>query len=417
MSSRRRSASRRSTREWLIRGVVAVAIGGFSAFGIVRTTAYAVRTGNVDLAHAMAPGDGRITALQAETLLRDHPSARSLKRVEQLAREALRQDPTAVSAATSLGVIVQARGEQAAARRLLAYSQTLSRRDLQTQIWAIETATAKGDVPGALRHYDIALRTSRHAADLLFPILGSAIAEPTIRSALVRVIARKPPWSTFFLDHIAGNTPDPEAVAALYAATARAGVNASDGARAAVIDTLVARSRPDDAWNFYRTFRHNARRDRSRDQRFNALLDTPTPFDWTPVNDVGINASIQRTNRGGVLDFAVSSGIAGAIVQQRQLLPPGRYALSGHSIDLDVTDDARPFWTLFCPDGQGHGAINVSNSSVAQGRFAGMIDVPPDCKVQTLALIARPTSKLGGTTGQIDLLELYPASEGRSQRP
>src|SRR3546814_1290750 len=71
-----------------------------------------------------------------------------------------------------------ARGDQAKGERLLAYSQKLSRRDLRTQLMAIELAVAQGDISGALRHYDIALRTKKNAPELLFPVLTSALPDP-----------------------------------------------------------------------------------------------------------------------------------------------------------------------------------------------------------------------------------------------
>src|SRR3546814_17422634 len=73
-------------------------------------------------------------------------------------------------------------GDRAGGERLLAYSQTLSRRDLRTQLMAIELAVARDDIPSALRHYDIALRTKKNAPDLLFPVLTSALTNPTIRT-------------------------------------------------------------------------------------------------------------------------------------------------------------------------------------------------------------------------------------------
>ena len=44
----------------------------------------------------------------------------------------------------------------------------MSRRDLPTQLWLIEENVNRNNVPGALRHYDVALRTSLSSHELLF---------------------------------------------------------------------------------------------------------------------------------------------------------------------------------------------------------------------------------------------------------
>ena len=43
---------------------------------------------------------------------------------------------------------------------LFHFASSLSRRDVPTQLWLIEDAVRKNDIPGALSHYDAALRSS-----------------------------------------------------------------------------------------------------------------------------------------------------------------------------------------------------------------------------------------------------------------
>lgn len=400
----------RSAAEWSARGILALLFAAIALCVIMRSAGYALRTSNLPLAHAMAPNDGRITALKAETLLQSGITAASAPEIERIAVQALQQDPTAVVAASTLGISKQTRGDAAGAKQMLAYAQYLSRRHLQTQIWAIEEAVTAGDVPGALRHYDIALRTSRQAPDVLFPILASAITDPTVRNALIKTLAVRPPWSVSFLDYIAGTAPDQNATAKLYAALNRVGVPTSQGAQAEVVDTLIARGEHAAAWEFYQEIRRSARRDRARDPQFSLMLDQPTPFDWLPVNDIGISTSIQRHDRGGVFDFAVSSGVGGPVLRQWQLLPPGRYRLRGRSIGIELPADARPYWTLRCRNDEEQGRVEVPNSDQAGGSFSGLLTVPAGCPVQALMLVVRPTDKIGGSIGQIDQLWLTPQS-------
>src|SRR5690606_28285593 len=114
-------------------------------------------------AHRLSPIDGKITAAVAEQSFTLTPDASSASEAARLARLALRQDATAVSALSVLGLQAQLRRDASQARDLFSYAHQLSRRELRTQIWGIEEAVGRGDIAGALEQYDRALRTSHRA--------------------------------------------------------------------------------------------------------------------------------------------------------------------------------------------------------------------------------------------------------------
>lgn len=370
--------------------------------------AQALAASDIALAHRLAPHDGRITARLAASLSGPDAVEADRRHADRLARLALRQDPTAVVAVSTLGLNAAARGDTAAARRLFAHAQRLSRRDLQSQLWAIEDAVGREDVPGALRHYDIALRTHPNVAEVLFPVLATASGDPAIRTALIRTLAGKPAWAESFISHVAGQGPDPRATAALFRGLARAGVAVPEAARAAAIDALIARGLAGEAWAYYASTRPGADRRRSRDPRFAAALEAPSQLDWVPVNDAGVSSSIQRGGRGGIFDFAAPASAGGPLLRQLQLLPPGRYRLAGHASGIEQAERSRPYWTLTCRDGRELGRVVLSNSTDAGGDFGGAFSVPPGCAVQTLALVAQPTDAVAGLSGQIDRVQLTP---------
>src|SRR3546814_20250863 len=133
----------------------------------MQSVALVLPDSRIEEAHALAPHNGRIAGRLSQTLYRSGASEADQARAVTIARDALQHDPTAVEAVATLAADAFARGDQAKGERLLAYSQKLSRRDLRTQLMAIELAVAQGDISGALRHYDIALRTKQHAPELL----------------------------------------------------------------------------------------------------------------------------------------------------------------------------------------------------------------------------------------------------------
>lgn len=408
---RRAIRRRRSPGEWAGRIALAcgIAVLGYEsvAFSIAQVTARS----RPEAADASVFYDGRLSAAHAAALITPTITAAERVQAGALSRAALRRDPTAVSAAATLGVVTLARNNTADARRLLAYAQMLSRRNVQTQLWSIEDAVERGDVPGALRWYDIALRTKPSLSEILYPVLAEASRDATIRTALVRTLAGKPPWSDSYVGFAAGQKDDPMSTAALFAGLRARGVAIPPAAQTSVVSVLLDAGNIDEAWRYYAAIRPGATRTRARDPRFTALLETPSAFDWTTLSDNSISASIQRTRDGGAFEFSAPASIGGAVLQQVQLLPPGTYRLSGHSDGIAQDARSLPYWTLTCrADGRELGRVGVPNSAQAGGTFAGTLTVPANCPVQTLTLFAPASDAIGGTAGQIDRVALVPQS-------
>jgi hypothetical protein len=372
---------------------------------MAQTVAQVVVKDDPALAARIAPWDGRILAagLEGAPSSSSDAAARSMQ-----ARNALRKDPTAVNAIAQLGLIAQVNGDLASARRLFGYSERLSRRDLQTQLWAIEDAVGREDIAGALRHYDVALRTKGQSRAILYPVLASAIGDAQVRAEFVRMLSTRPLWADDFLAYASKAGEDPRATAALLVALHRRGIPVPEQVNAALINSMVARGQVEEAWDFYGGVREHADRRRARDPRFAAVLEAPTVFDWMPVNDGSVTGSIQPSGSSGLFDFYVVPGGGGALLKQMQVLPPGTYRLSGHSRGIEQERGALPYWVLTCGSRE-LGRVEVPNSVAAGGSFSGLLSVPAGCGVQTLALIARPSASVSGLVGQIDRVELAPA--------
>jgi hypothetical protein len=394
-------------------GRAALALLAVIAGYISVTHALAQATGrqNSDLAVRLAPSDGGVLARRALSLSASNLKTADRRRADMLARKALLRDPTAVPALVALGLNAEVRGDHRTATRLFAYSQALSRRSFETQLWAIEDAVQRNDVRGALRHYDAALRTSGRGANLLFPVLASAASDAAIRGELARTLATKPNWGGQFVEYLAANNPDPMATADLFVRLRAAKVELPQLARSQTVNALVENGIVSEAWRFYRLTHAGADRRMSRDPRFLAGEDAPSVFDWQPINDASVSTSIQRGERGGLFDFAAPASMGGPLLQQMQILPPGVYRLTGHSIGLEQEPRSLPYWTLSCRrGGRELGRVDVPNSSRNQGRFAGLIVVPADCPVQVLTLFSRASDAVSGVSGQIDYVQLAPAT-------
>lgn len=410
--ARRRIGSgsvRRSPVEWGIRILLAAAAAWFGYGAISHSLANAVRNSSPERAHRLAPGDGRIAAALSSHLFGTDATPQDRAQADKLAHAALRRAPLAVSALSTLGMNLQLRGDTPAARRVLAYAQKLTRRDLRTQIWSIEDAVARNDIPGALNQYDITLRTIRGAPDLLFPVLTGAIVEPSIREALVRKMAVDAPWGRDFVIYAAAASPDTQAVLELLNTMRHADIAVPEVASQRLVDALLAREDVERAWRYYATIRPRAMRAASRDPRFTVRHAAPTVFDWRLVDDAALTVAMEPSDQGGRFDFASAPGAGGAALRQMQALPPGDYLIQG-AASVEQTDAPLPYWLLACANGRELGRVEMTSRA---GRFAGTVHVPQDCPVQSLTLMVRPSDRMTSVVGQVTEARLS-ASPGRS---
>jgi hypothetical protein len=399
----------KSGREKLLRAGLAglFLVAGYAS--VTHALGYTMRTVDIDAAQRVSPRDGRLLALLSEKRSAATASATERRESQWLARQALLAEPLSVPAVATLGInaAIANRPETAS---ILAHSDRLSRRDLRTRLWMIEDAAAREDTKGTLRHYDLALRTSRAAPELLFPVLARAIEDTEIRRELVPMLAAKPAWGESFIADLLGRDGDPRAMVALFQSLRNAGAPVSDNANARIVDRLLNAAYLDEAWRYYAAVRPNVDRRRSRDPDF-ALSGPPTPLDWTIVpGDPALAGSIQNGQSNGVFDFAAPPNIGGIVLQQGQLLPAGTYRIDGTSLNLQQARTSLPYWALSCADGRELGRVEMNNSDTNQGRFSGRFVVPSDCPLQFLRLVLRPTGDIAGISGQVDRVELGPAT-------
>ncbi len=413
MSDRRvqqSTASRgRLPRNWGLRAGLALVAATLGFVSIRYALANVIVKADPWRAHVLAPASGSISGAAAERLLTMELQVTADSQPAKLAREALRRDPTAAKAAAVLALQADLRGEGARSDRMFAFARNLSRRELRPQIWAIEQAVAKGDVEGALRHYDIALKTSFNAQDVLYPVLAAAVAEPRIRAAVVRILARKPPWSATFATFITMRGVNPEAAANLLYEGRKIPIPVVDSQRAVLLDTLLAQGKSDAAWKYYTSYRPAVRRNASRDPRFALGGDAAGPFDWRIADVTGISASILAGSAGGVVDFSVTQGGAGPIVSQVQLLPPGAYTLKAQFTQMSGPTSAALGWTVDCLGGRPLGRTPIlplaGGNGVSEGRFVVPVT---GCPVQVLAFSVAPDQRHSDISGQIENAHLAP---------
>jgi hypothetical protein len=358
----------RSKAGWLARVILSFAVIALGSASVLRSVASYVAERDIALAHRLAPGDARLTARFARSVLDADVSPDSLAEAEALARTALRRDATAVEAAATLGFVDELRGQGLRARRWFDYSEQLTRRDLPTNLWLIEHAVADGHVRSALRHYDIALRTQLGASSLLFPILASASRDGAIMPDLVRLLASGPLWSADFMTYLANNDKAPAAAAQLVERIVTSGGRVADTVSTTLVNRMYDSGEFDAAWAHHAARHPRADRRRSRDPQFTALVTAPSRFDWTTLSDTGVTATIQRGAINGVASLYAAPSVGGPLLTQAQVLPAGRYSFRGHSSGITLPREERPYWVLTCiSPARELGRIDLPNSASIRG--------------------------------------------------
>lgn len=405
----RKQLQRRSFREWAGRGLLALGVSVVGIASLSNTLSNVIGKAQPELGHVLSPGNGRVAAAAAREVFSISPASDAASRPAQLARQALRNDPTAVEALSVLGLQAQLRNEEDLTDKIFAYSTAISRRELEPQLWAIEKAVSRGDIVGALDSYNVALRTSRRAREMLFPVLAQAISQPKVRGPLLDIMARDTVWKDEFIDFAAQGNSEPRAMAQLFQAAERCGLPIRGANKAEIVKRLVLRNEIEDAWAFYKTFRPEAVRERSRDPAFQLQTEGSAPFDWVTGDAQGLSAVILARKEGGLLDFSVPTATRATVVSQTQVLPAGSYRLEGLTKNIDQPDRSRPYWSLRCVGNHELGRVEIPNSDQSGGQFSGSFTVPPGCPMQTLSLVTRASDRVTGVSGQIERVQLAPA--------
>ena len=179
--------------------IVLVAAALTLAVGIKGAAIYLARS-DPRAAAALAPYDARaaVAAAQAEVAAGGNVASPEVRR---LTMTALARDATLTPAIEMRALQAEAQHDAARELRLFQLSAAISRRSLPTRLWLIQRSVDRGDVAGALENFDIALRTSMAAPDVLYPVLATASSDPGLTAPIAGILDRPEEWRVGFLHY------------------------------------------------------------------------------------------------------------------------------------------------------------------------------------------------------------------------
>lgn len=338
-------------------------------------------------------------AQRAAELMSERPNDAAVRAdADRLARDALARDTTNVTAMRNRGLIADLNGNSNAARRWMRSAEAFSRRDPPTQLWLIEDAVARGDIGQALTHYDRALRTSKNAPELLFPVLIAASNDASVADELSKRLAGRPNWWGPFVNRLIGETDNP-AILVLFAR--RLGLSPNDREHpdffGRILQRLVDANQVGRADALYRTIVS-----KGSQPLYNGDFEQDRgvlPFDWRLADESDLAAQISARPdgaKGQVLMLDARNGRGGEVAAQAVALKPGHYVLQGVAAHVSEDESARPVARIRCgPSREAElAALRLPRAAAAPVAFALPFTLPARCSGAWIVIEAN--SDLGG---------------------
>ena len=393
-----------------LRLALAAAVGAVGITGALRSLGSALRLDWPETAYSIAPGDARIAGTQALALVQNGDEKRTA-RAAAIAQQALRRDIANITATVTLGTLADQRGDIGRARALFGYAQSWARRDLFSQLWLIQDAVNRGDIKGALRHYDYALRAAPLAQKILFPILAQSLAAPAVRGEVVDLLSRRPRWGASFMEAAARLGPDYGAVGETFIALVGRNVAIPQVAQRALLAQINTTAGLEAAWRLDRRLRGGPA-PLIRNADFAPERATTSLFDWQIAPDEEISAGLSdRAGMGGALSFDIPPGGAGRLASQLVVLPAGRYQVHSDALLAQGLAGALS-WRLVCVTGDVPlGTAAFEPAAHAGATATGVFTVPASCHQQRLDLVASLIDEGAAISGQVlrvSLISLAP---------
>jgi hypothetical protein len=297
------------------------------------------------------------------------------------------------------------------AGQLMAQAERLSRRDLPTQLWLVEHAVRRGNVDAALKHFDIALRTSLRTRDTIFAMLASAAASDAhIESALAASLRQRPIWALPFLAYLADQGRDP----ALMTNYSVGLLDVHRPEELKLVNSTIVRlgelQKYDLAWTLYSHWGLNR-----RPRGDGALVQnggfensrTFAPFGWALTEDSDLWAARERdpNGKGTVLRVGSRDGRSGSAARQLIKLTPGSYRLRARFGDIAGPERSWPTVTVACATGPiGNSLATMRPAAARPGptTIEARFTVPPGCQFQWIGISVRAPDVDSDTQPWID---------------
>lgn len=321
-------------------------------------------------------------------------------------RDMLRESPLNARALRIYAYVANQRGESAVERRAMELAARVSRRDVLSQLWLIESDVGRNDLQGALVHYDIALRTAPEVRSLLFEQLSSALSDPGVNKAVATLIRTRPLWLPDFVNAAINTKDNPRHLEhAIAAGGGLPNTPAFAPLRPLLLQKLVATGEFGAARRFYLAM-PGAKPATLAQPGFNrdTIEGDYAPFTWGIGEDPLITVGLEPygEENGAAARVAASFGGHGRALRRLLFLTPGTYKFSERREVAQASPDAAFRWSLSC--GTATTPLQTWDASTV------LLKVPAGCGAQLIELTVSAGSDQGGAEAVISDLSIRPVA-------
>lgn len=391
-----------ATVSWPFRLLIVVVASALAWLTAVNGVAGIAASSNPMLAQKIAPFDSRANAAVADFQLQSSAEGNPPSSTGDYARRAIARDPLSVSSYRVLGMLADIDRNPSKAVSLVRYAGVLSRRDFGTQLWLIQNAVDRKNVPEALAQFDVTLRAIPQSHAFLFPILARALEDKEYIEPIANVLKTSPSWMEPFGAYAINNGVATGNLAQVFTKLRSSTVLKKSSLPQMLVNELIARDNAMVAYRYAAAVSgNNVAMSGVSDPNF-MLRGGLSPFAWllrqdgdifVAANDPGIRVSAQN-------------GRAGVGASQILALSSARYRLAttGH---YARTAPDQLIWKLSCVGASGPliGQVAVVSSSADRLSESDVI-VPEGCPMQWLKLEVAPDDEPGAFEGQVTSVNL-----------
>lgn len=392
-----------SKRQIGVLRIVVIAAGtaaaGFLAFAV--SVVGITRYDQPERALALLPFDAVANSVLADRQLQTSP--KDSQEIEALAKRAIERTPLAPTAMRVLGFVADGRGEAGLASRRIKYAVALSRRDLPANLWLVEEAVRRNDVRTTLDRYDVALRTSRLAAPVLFPVLANALTDAEFVAPVTALLRRNPPWITEFVPWAIHQGGASENITLVLEGLPALSKDRDSQLAIAAVGQLVGEQRFTTAARFLDSpLARSAGASGSTQTRTLSALGTQgaiPPFAWSLVQNPDLGAEVEE----GAISVYAKDGASGIVASRLLVLAPGSYRLTTSGSGAIAVGDVR--WTLNCGTNPERLVADLAIPAAPAPVYRDFV-VDDTCAGQWLRLVVRNSSADSELTAKVATVSL-----------
>jgi len=239
---------------------------------------------------------------------------------------------------------------------------------------------------------DLILRIQNAAiSGKLISLLLPLLSNDDVTRELAKLLERRPPWRSYFLNQVSQEGQDLRAVSALYSALSGSSAPPVADELRPFLDRLIRTGQVEEAYVVW-TQSLPPERLSTLGYLYNAGFEYPVshlPFDWVFGRvDAAMVELSSETNPPVLRVGFVGGRVSQPLVSHLMALPPGTYRFTGREQSYSLANERGLRWRIFCLKEPDASLLETPPllGDTPWRTFAVTFDVNLDCPVQNLQL-------------------------------